>query len=97
MLKHIVLMELQSDAPAGAADAILTALRALPAAIPEIRSLEAGPNVVESDRNLDLGLVVDFDDRAALDHYAAHPAHVAVVQDHIKPVLVRSVVVDFEY
>lgn len=97
MLKHIVLMELKPDAPDGAAEAIMAALRALPDTIPEILTLRTGRNVVESDRNVDLGLVVDFADRAALDHYAAHPAHVAVVTDHIKPVLVRSIVVDFEF
>jgi hypothetical protein len=96
MLKHIVLIKLNPDAPAGASSQIMAALRGLPAEIPEILALDVGKNVVESDRNLDIGLVVEFADRAALDRYAAHPAHVAVVKDHIQPAAQRLVVVDFE-
>ena len=33
----------------------------MPAEIPEILSLAVGTNVVQSPRNLDLGLVVEFD------------------------------------
>jgi len=97
MLKHIVLMEFKADAPEGAAKQVMGALRALPDAIPEIVSLAVGTNVVESERNLDLGLVVEFENREALDRYAAYPAHVAVVRDEIQPVLERLVVVDFEF
>ena len=96
MLKHIVLIKLKPDAPAGSASRIMAALRELPATIPEIVSLDVGTNVVESDRNLDLGLIVEFADRAALDHYAIHPDHVAVVQEYIRPVAQRLAVVDFE-
>jgi len=96
MLKHIVLIQLKPDAPASAADRIMAALRELPTSIPEIAALDVGRNVVDSERNLDLGLIVDFADRAALDRYAAHPDHVAVVQEYIQPVAQRLVVVDFE-
>ena len=96
MLKHIVVFEFMSDAPADTAANVMQALRALPAAIPEIVSLDAGENVVKSERNFDLGLIVEFKNRAALDTYIAHPAHVAAVENAIKPLLERLVVVDFE-
>ena len=96
MLKHIVLIKLKPDAPASSGERIMAALRDLPKTISEIVALDVGKNVVESERNLDLGLVVDFADRAALDRYATHPDHVAVVQEYIQPVAQRLVVVDFE-
>ena len=96
MLKHIVVFEFKADAPSDAAERALEALRALPASIPEIVSLEAGANVVESERNYDLGLIVEFENRAALDTYIAHPDHVAAVEKAVKPVLERLAVVDFE-
>ena len=97
MLKHIVLMEFRPDAPEGAIDDIIESLKALPATIPEIRSLEVGTNVVESPRNLDLGLIVEFAGRAELDRYAIHPDHHRVVHEKIQPIVEKLVVVDFNF
>jgi len=96
MLKHIVLMKFTPDPPEGAVDEIMEALRAMPAEIPEILSLAVGTNVVQSPRNLDLGLVVEFDSQESLEIYAVHQAHQSVVQERIRPILEQLVVVDFE-
>ena len=96
MLKHIVLMEFRLDAPAGAVAEVIESLEALPAAISEIRFLEVGRNVVDSPRNLDLGLIVEFAGRPELDRYIVHPDHQRVVNEKIRPVLEKLVVVDFE-
>ncbi|MHC4954970.1 MAG: Dabb family protein [Planctomycetota bacterium] len=96
MLKHIVLMKFRPDAPEGAVQEIIDALKALPATILEIQSLEVGGNVVENPRNVDLGLIVEFAGRPELDRYAMHPDHQIVVEQKIRPILESSVVVDFE-
>jgi hypothetical protein len=63
--------------------------------IPGVVELKVGADVVRSPRSYDTGLLVMFEDRAALDAYQKHPQHVPVAQfgvsisDHI-------VAVDFE-
>lgn len=77
MLTHIVFFKLvdPADAPL-VRDAIL----ALRPHIAELRHLEAGVDVVRSDRSWDLALFARFDDRAGLDAYSVHPAHLAFVE-----------------
>ena len=45
-----------------------------------IIELKVGEDVVRSPRSYDTGLSIIFTGRAALDAYATHPRHVAVVQ-----------------
>ena len=40
--------------------------------------------------------VARFEDRAALDHYISHPAHVAVVDQQVKPISEGVLAVDYE-
>ena len=57
--------------------------------------LNAGPDVVRSQRSYDAGLVVTFRDRSALDRYATNPRHVPIAQ--VGAGLCDSIVsVDFE-
>ena len=97
MLKHVVLMEFKKDAPSDCAQRVISALKALPDAIPEIERLEVGIDVIGDPRAADLGLVVRLPDREALQRYADHPAHQRVVTEVIRPYLERAVVVDFEF
>ena len=54
-------------------------LKAL-ADIDGILDFKVGEDVVRSPRSYDAGLVILFEDRAALDSYAVHPRHLPVAQ-----------------
>lgn len=82
MIRHIVTWTLKAeDAATKAADerAIVDALEALPAVIPQIRSFAVSRNSEDISGNSDLVLVAEYDDRAGLDAYISHPSHQAVV------------------
>jgi len=98
MIRHIVSMRFREADAVGksrAFDEIATGLGALPAVIPEIRSLQFGRDLDETDGNWDAVLVADYATTADLAAYQVHPRHVAV-----KAIIVANTVermtVDFE-
>lgn len=70
-----------------AVEAVLEGLRGLPAAIPEIRSYVVGPDVGLADDNYDVAVVADFDSVDGYLVYRDHPAHRAVIEERIAPIL----------
>ncbi len=94
MIKHIVLTKFRD--PDEAAPEAARRLLALPAAIPEIVSMEAGRDFMGSERSYDLGLIVTFKTKADLAVYADHPAH-AEVKQYIHAHRTGSVTVDYEF
>lgn len=81
MITHIVLFKLNDDS-AEARQPMIDALAGLADAVPTVRSLQVGANVVPQARAFHVGLVVTFDDREGLDTYSAHPAHVGFVKEY---------------
>ena len=68
------------------AAAIAAALQALVGVVPSLRSLVVTRNAEAIEGNSDLVLEAVFDDRAGLDAYLQHPAHldaVAVVRARV--------------
>ena len=78
MLVHIVCWRYRSDIDEPARELHRSLLRALPSLIPDIVSLDVGADILHLERSFDTGLVVLFENRAALDHYTDHPEHQAV-------------------
>lgn len=72
MIQHVVLLRFHDASHAPEAK---RRLEALPAGIPQIRTLSAGLDVVGSDVSWDLALVTTHDDLDALRGYQQHPAH----------------------
>jgi hypothetical protein len=95
MLTHIVMWRLK-DSPDRAAHAqrIKSMLDALPAQIPQIRSLEVGINTVDDPQAADLVLVSTFNCADCLAAYVAHPAHQQVVAI-VRTVVAERRVVDY--
>lgn len=87
MFRHVVMMRWVPDATAAQRAAVETGLAALPARIPEIRSYTIGTDARVNAGNFDLVVVADFDDVAGYLVYRDHPDHVAVITDHIRPIL----------
>lgn len=96
MIRHCVMLRLRSDAPAETVDALVEALRALPAQIPEIRAYEVGIDLGWREGNAGLGIVAVFDDQEGWRTYTDHPAHVAVIEQHVAPVVEGRQAVQFE-
>ncbi|MCB0952388.1 MAG: Dabb family protein [Microthrixaceae bacterium] len=96
MIRHIVLLRLESTCTAADLQGIVDALRALPEQIPAIRSFQAGSDAGLSEGNVQLCAVADFDDVAGYESYRDHPAHKQVIADHIKPVLVERTAIQVE-
>ncbi len=73
---HVVLMRFAGRDEAGEC---VARLRAMAAGIPVVRRLEAGVNLVESERAFDVGLVVTLDSLDDLKAYSGHPVHQPVL------------------
>ena len=77
MIRHVVLFRWR---PGFDPAAWLERVRALPAQIPELRSLTAGPDVLGAERSWDAGLVAEFDRLADVATYTDHPAHRPLIE-----------------
>lgn len=87
MIRHCVLLRVRDGATPDAVAACVEALRALPARIPEIRTYEVGTDLGWRDGNADIGIAATFDDEAGWRRYVEHPDHVAVIEEHIVPLV----------
>jgi len=98
MIRHVVAWKLASeDAETRAEHAaeVSRRLRSLVGVVPSIRELSVGPNVAYAHQNVDVAVVMDFDDIAGLDEYQSHPAHTEVGA-YIRSVVSGRMSVDFE-
>lgn len=91
MLTHIVLWRLSDP---DVAPSLIASLRGLVDMVEPLRSLEAGANVLASERAYDLGIVATFDDEAGLRAYQEHPDHVAFAAE-LRQYVTASASLDF--
>ena len=94
MFKHVVMFQFVDPSPAHLHRAA-EALRGLLGVVPTLRSLEVGLDSTRSERCWDLCLTTAFDDRAGMDAYAVHPAHMEVV-GLLRTLTKGAAVVDYE-
>lgn len=86
-VRHVVTLTFRDGTTTDQLEAIVSALRALPDAIPELVSYVVGVDLGRSEGNATLAIVADFDSWAGFEAYRDHPDHVAVATDLILPVL----------
>ena len=96
MVEHIVLFKTRADATPEQREAMRQALLSLQDRVPGIVQATCGYNFSERNQGYDLGFVVRFADRAALDAYLPHPAHQEVVERYVRPISEGVLVVDYE-
>jgi hypothetical protein len=94
MIKHIVFFKLK-DSSAENIEKTVQVLRDMDGKIPMLRSLQAGADVIRSERSYDLALIVEVDNLEDLQAYAVHPVHQEVIQ-YINTVKDHTLSVDFE-
>ncbi len=84
MIKHIVMWNVHGDTPDEKRDAaimIKTKFESLVGQISGLRTLEVGLDISRISYACDVVLYSEFDDEAALQRYAEHPAHAQVRAD----------------
>jgi Stress responsive A/B Barrel Domain len=71
------------------------ALHQLPSKIACIQAYRFGRDLGIQPDNADFGLVADFVDEQALETYANHPEHQAVLSSLIRPITERRVAIQY--
>lgn len=92
MITHLVVLRLNDDTTSEQADEILRRLRELPTLIPGLDDYHPGRDLGLRPGNGELGLVAHFPDAEAFRAYAAHPHHVAVLEECITPWATRHTI-----
>lgn len=95
MITHIVLFKL-ADPTAENLAATRNKLLSMGGKIDLLRHLEAGVDVVRSERSYDIALTTRFDSLEDLQAYQVHPYHAGEVIPHMKSVCSSIVAVDYE-
>ena len=99
MIRHVVMWKLKENAEGKTKEENLAIIRdsllALPAKIAQIRRMEVGFDLSNTDVSMDLLLLSEFDTKEDLQTYAVHPEHVKVGA-YVKKVVETRVVLDCE-
>ncbi len=77
-VNHMVWLKFRGDIDTARVQHHLDALRSLATRVPGVRQLHLGTNFTDRANGYTHGLTVILDDKAALQAYAVHPAHVEV-------------------
>ena len=80
MLTHIVIWKYRADIEHEVREEHVGLLRALLGTIPDLLNLSVGFDMLHLPRSYDTGLVAVFHDRAGLEAYTVHPAHIKVAE-----------------
>lgn len=95
MVTHIVMFKL-SEPTAENLSATRDKLLSMQGKIAQLRYLEAGIDVIRSERSYDIALITKFDSLQELQEYQVHPYHAGEVVPHMKSVCSSIVAVDYE-
>ena len=95
MITHIVLFKL-ADPTAENLATTRNKLLSMAGKIDLLRHLDAGVDVVRSERSYDIALTTRFDSLEDLQSYQIHPYHAGEVVPHMKAVCSSIAAVDYE-
>jgi len=95
MITHIVLFKLAEPTAENLATT-LNKLLSMDGKIDLLRHLEAGVDVIRSERSYDIALTTRFDSLEDLQAYQIHPYHAGEVVPHMKAVCSSISAVDYE-
>lgn len=87
MLQHLVMLTLDESATPEQQAAIVEGLRALPGEIPGLERIDVRIDAGLAEGNAGIFFTMRFVDVESWRAYTPHPAHLALAQDHILPVL----------
>jgi len=95
MITHIVFFKLKDPTKEGIT-AVHDKLLSMQGKIEELRHLEAGVDVIRSERSYDVALLTRFDSLEDLQAYQVHPYHAGEVIPLMKSLCASIVAVDYE-
>ena len=93
MIRHIVLFRIKDEFKAEIPQLVKN-FYTMKGKVDGLIDLEAGADILGSERSYDLALICTFRDRAAFDAYQTHPAHMPV-KKRMHEVREGSVACDF--
>lgn len=96
MFRHVVMFRWADSATDEVRRATREGLATLPDRVPGVRSFRFGDDAGLAEGNFDVAVVADFDDVAAYQAYATHPAHVELVTDLLRPHITDRAAVQHE-
>ena len=94
VIRHIVMFRIK-DEYKDEIPQLVENFRGMKGRIEGMLDLEAGADILHSERSYDLALITVFQDRAAFDAYQTHPVHMPV-KKRMHEVRSASVACDFE-
>lgn len=95
MIKHIVMWDLKDENKLENAKKLKVSLENLKEEINEIKEIEVGININNSDASMDVVLYSVFNTLEDLDIYQNHPKHLKV-KEFVKNISTNRKVIDFE-
>lgn len=95
MVTHIVFFKL-ADPTTAIIAAVRDKLLSMEGKIAELRHLEAGIDLIRSERSYDVALITRFDSLADLQTYQVHPYHAGQVLPFMRANCSSIVAVDYE-
>ena len=87
MFSHIGILTLKPTTSDEQVLGLAAALEALVGVVPGLLTATVERDARLREGNADLIFRMQFDEQSSWEGYSAHPAHVAVITDHIAPVL----------
>ena len=94
MITHIVFFKL-TEPTTEAITAVRDKLLGMQGKIEQLRHLEAGVDVIRSERSYDVALIAKFDSMEDLQAYQVHPYHAGEVVPLMKSVCSSIIAVDY--
>ncbi|MBO2446760.1 Dabb family protein [Actinomadura barringtoniae] len=95
--RHVVLFRWAEGTTTGQAEEVASRLSALAGVIPEVGSLSIGTDAGVNPGNFDFVVVGDFASKDDYVAYRDHPAHRAVIDEFIKPILAERAAIQYEH
>ena len=96
MIRHVVLFTWTAAATGEQKEKVATELRSLPPLMRGLRAYHAGPDAGLAQGNFDFAVVADFEDADSYLAYRDHPAHRAVIDERIRPIMANRSAVQYE-
>lgn len=94
--RHVVMFKWVEGTTTGQQDEVAAKLGELPGLIPEIRVYSTGVNAGVNPGGHEFVVVADFADRGAYLVYRDHPAHRAVIDEFITPIVAERAAIQYE-
>ena len=97
MVRHVVLFRFNPETKDSDKQALRDGLSGLRTAIPEIQRYEFGDDLELIESNFDFAIMAEFANSTDFETYAAHPRHVQLVTELVRPIIAERVALQYEF